>query len=509
MITTGQIEARAAGCVLRRTLGAVLGGLAVALLLACEQQPAMPQTAAAPSQPAPEPPVQSVCVLDVAIHQTDTGGAIQGAIKDSVLYWAGTRSKVECLPQTQRQAQRVGNTEGNVPTYRVIRVRESVGVRYYMLKHVNGVPECIIDETGACTRKLSELDDDYDVETLPESVPEIGGGSETRPEPPATEPPTSGGAPASPGSTPCGPSQDTGTFLDAFRVRLSDGPTTVVNGLASFFGDSEGNCVLTNVTSSAPNIATAAIVDGNLQVTPLNPGTATIAIYASSGSNPPRVVKAIEVTVITGDEDEPAAPRRCLQGTLSDRFRVRVSDGTTTVVNSLADFFGDSEGNCLTFTNVTSSAPSLATAAIVDGNLQVTPLNPGTVTITIYASSGSNPPRVVKTLEITVITGDEDEPATPRRCGQGTLLDAFRVRVSDGTTTVVNSLADFFGDSEGNCLTFTNVTSSAPSLATAAIVDGNLQVTPLNPGTVTITIYASSGSNPPRVVKTLEVTVIP
>ena len=112
MITdTDRIEARAAGCALRRTLGAVLGGLALALLLvACEQQPATPQTAAAPSQPAQEPaPVQSVCVLDVAIHQTETGGTIQGAIKDSVLYWAGTRSNVECLPGSQRQLSVAGN----------------------------------------------------------------------------------------------------------------------------------------------------------------------------------------------------------------------------------------------------------------------------------------------------------------------------------------------------------------------------------------------------------------
>ena len=291
MTDTDRIEARAAGYALRRTLGAVLGGLALALLLiACEQQPATPQTAAGPSQPAPEPtptvPVQSVCVLDVAIHQTDAGGTIQGAIKDSVLYWSGTRSDVECLPGSQRQSSvsgnpneaRQSNTEEATATYRVIRVRESAGIRYYMLKHVNGAPVCIIDETGACTRKLSALDDDYDVETLPESVPEIGGASETPPEPPAPEPPTSGGAPASPGST----------LQERYTVNLSDGPTIVVSNLADYFVDPEGGRVtITNVTSSDERIAEAAVVNGGLQVTPVNLGVTTVTIYASSGSNPP------------------------------------------------------------------------------------------------------------------------------------------------------------------------------------------------------------------------------
>ena len=231
----------------RRTLGAVLGGLALVLLLAaCGGAPAVPKTAApvaqpqapaqpqpadpadpadpappqpepaepadpappqqpqppgtpsqpaGPAAPAPAPAPQSTCVPDVAIHSTDTGGTIHGAIRDSVLYWAGTRSSVGCLSAVQRQLTVVGdtgearqlNTEDAAVGYRVIRVQEPGGARYHILKYVNGEPVCIIDSTGACVRKLTALADDYELETLPGNVPGLGG-SETPPAAPDTAP---------------------------------------------------------------------------------------------------------------------------------------------------------------------------------------------------------------------------------------------------------------------------------------------------------------------------------
>ena len=231
----------------RRTLGALLGGLALVLLLAAcggapavsttaapiaQPPPAQPQPAepaapapapqpepaepaapappqqpqppdapsqpAGPSAPAPAPAPQSTCVPDVAIHSTDTGGTIHGAIRESVLYWAGTRSSVECLSDVQRQLRFVGdagdagvarqlNTEDAAVGYRVIRVQEPGGARYFILKYVNGEPVCIIDSIGACVRKLTALADDYQLETLPGNVPGLGG-SETPPAAPDTPP---------------------------------------------------------------------------------------------------------------------------------------------------------------------------------------------------------------------------------------------------------------------------------------------------------------------------------
>ena len=183
-----------------RHTGAVLVGLTIAvLLLACEEptrKPAAPAQPAAPPAAEPATPAQSnTCVPNVAIHRTNVGGAIQGAIKDLVLYWGGTRSNVECLPEaqgSQRQFNRVGNTQGGTATYRVIRVQRPAGARYYMLKYLDGEPVCIIDVAGACDRMLSGLGD-YDVETLPAEVPALDGS----PAPPPTPAP----APAPPQST--------------------------------------------------------------------------------------------------------------------------------------------------------------------------------------------------------------------------------------------------------------------------------------------------------------------
>ena len=183
----------------RRTIGAaLLGCVAITVLLACQEPVAKPSASvptAAPTKPTTNeppggtstPPVRrNECVPNVKIHSTAaTGGAIQGAIKDLVLYWEGTRSNVECLPeaqQNQTQLSRVGNTHEGTPTYRVIRVHRPAGAQYFMLKYLNGTPVCIIDVDGACDRMLSSLGN-YDIDDLPAEVPALGGSTTPPPKP--------------------------------------------------------------------------------------------------------------------------------------------------------------------------------------------------------------------------------------------------------------------------------------------------------------------------------------
>lgn len=174
-MTTDKVRA-----VRRPVAAALLGCVAITVLLACEE-PVKP-SASAPTKPTSTPPAQSNnCVPNVAIHSTATGGAIQGAIKDQVLYWAGTRSNVECLPeaqQSQKQLNRVGSTNEGTPTYRVIRVHRTIDTRYYILKYLNDIPVCIIDVTGACDRMLSALGN-YDIDDLPDEVPALDGSTTT------------------------------------------------------------------------------------------------------------------------------------------------------------------------------------------------------------------------------------------------------------------------------------------------------------------------------------------
>ena len=79
------------------------------------------------------------------------------------------------------------------------------------------------------------------------------------------------------------------------------------------------------------------------------------------------------------------------KGTMSTTYRARVSEGDNTIINNLANFYGDPDSSgTLAVTGLTSSLENIATAAITSGNLVVTALNPGTVTIT-FAVGNSDP----------------------------------------------------------------------------------------------------------------------
>ena len=172
---------------MKRVLFFIFG---IALLFGCEQAVIKEKQRSTPPAPAAPPPVEPTpaptvkqCVPDVRIHQGSNGGLVQGAIKEDYLYWAGTRSAVECLSNTNKQMSIAGNVQEAPAGYQVIRVDEPDGQRYYILKTVNGNPVCIIDTTGACDRLLTALAG-YDVDDLPEEVSTGLGGTTTRPTPP-------------------------------------------------------------------------------------------------------------------------------------------------------------------------------------------------------------------------------------------------------------------------------------------------------------------------------------
>ena len=79
-----------------------------------------------------------------------------------------------------------------------------------------------------------------------------------------------------------------GVLRDNYIVKLSDGPTDTLRSVMGFFSDPEATSVIlhTTVSSSAELVATAALSSGNVQVTPVNQGTATITVYARAGRLP-------------------------------------------------------------------------------------------------------------------------------------------------------------------------------------------------------------------------------
>ena len=79
-------------------------------------------------------------------------------------------------------------------------------------------------------------------------------------------------------------------------------------------------------------------------------------------------------------------------GTIRDNYIVKLSDGATTIINSVALFFEDPEWepiHTMTNADVSSSAERVATVAMSSNHLVVTPVNLGTTTITLSARSGT------------------------------------------------------------------------------------------------------------------------
>lgn len=373
-----------------RRIGAFLVGLAIAVLaLACEEATGKPAATAQPASPSstePLTPAQSKCVPNVAIHRTNTGGAVQGAIKDLVLYWGGTRSNVECLPEaqgSQRQFNRVGNTQGGTATYRVIRVQRPAGARYYMLKYLDGEPVCIIDVAGACDRMLSGLGD-YDVETLPAEVPALDGS----PTPPSAPAP----APAPPQST-VPPEVVTGGTAYVVGTQATLGAKAAWNTRRAIVATASGALTVA-ATKTDPNghLGTITSEGGVLTIT----GAKSTWDAATSRHNPIRidftatnaggstVSSWIQVMVDGAPERAPVV--------LPTEFTKRAIGVSGVLIRDLASYYRDPEGESVSVVDV-SLSPSTSGIASIDseGHLVLTPNNPGAMTITYYVTSTSNP----------------------------------------------------------------------------------------------------------------------
>ena len=373
-----------------RRIGAFLVGLAIAVLaLACEEATGKPAATAQPASPSstePLTPAQSKCVPNVAIHRTNVGGSIQGAIKDLVLYWGGTRSNVECLPEaqgSQRQFNRVGNTQGGTATYRVIRVQRPAGARYYMLKYLDGEPVCIIDVAGACDRMLSGLGD-YDVETLPAEVPALDGSP--------TPPPAPAPAPAPPQST-VPPEVVTGGTVYVIGTQATLGSKAAWNTRGAIVATHTGALTVA-ATKTDPNghLGTITSEGGVLTIT----GSKSTWDAATSRHNPIRIdftatnaggSKAsswIQVMVDGSPERAPVV--------LPTEFTKRAIGVSGVLIRDLASYYRDPEGESVSVVDV-SSSPSTSGIASIDseGHLVLTPNNQGAMTITYYVTSTSNP----------------------------------------------------------------------------------------------------------------------
>ncbi|WP_446723010.1 Ig-like domain-containing protein, partial [Paenibacillus sp. EKM212P] len=136
----------------------------------------------------------------------------------------------------------------------------------------------------------------------------------------------------------------------------------------------------------------------------------------------------------------------------------------------------------------TSTDTGVATAAVNGSDLKITPVNAGTVTITVTADDGKG--GTVDTQFNVTIT-----PVIPEAVNHAptveTSISNVTTGAADGVKTV--SLASVFADEDSDALTYT-ATSTDTGVATAAVNGSDLKITPVNAGTVTITVTADDGN---------------
>ena len=172
-------------------------------------------------------------------------------------------------------------------------------------------------------------------------------------------------------------------------------------------------------------------------------------------------------------------------GKLADRT-LNLRDGVLTI--GVGRAFTDPDGDALTY-EAKSSVPAVAAVATSGSTLTVTPVAPGSATVTVAATdrAGSNE-TATQTFDVTV-----NAPANRPPELVGT-LPPLVIGVDEAPASV--EVAGAFRDPDGDTLTYA-ATSSAPGVAAVAVAGSRVTVTPVAPGSATVTVAATdrAGSN--------------
>ena len=241
--------------------------------------------------------------------------------------------------------------------------------------------------------------------------------------------------------------------------------------MSGAFTDPDNDDLTYVATSSDETVATVAVADSVVTVTPLSRGTTTVTVTATDVENG-SATQTFEVTVANRPPE--------LVGRLA-ALSLRVEDGDETV--DVSGAFTDPDNDDLTFA-ARSSNETAATVAVSDSVVTVTPLSGGTTRVTVTATDEENR-SATQEFEVTVVNRPP-LPADP-------LADAA-LQVGEGAEVV--EVADAFEDPDQDTLTY-GASSSAPGVAGAAVSGSRVTLTPLARGRATITVTATdvTGSN--------------
>ncbi|MCV9950330.1 S-layer homology domain-containing protein [Paenibacillus sp. BT-177] len=289
---------------------------------------------------------------------------------------------------------------------------------------------------------------------------------------------SSGGGTSTNSVTNHAPGVTTG-FTD-ITLSTADEPKKI--NLANSFTDVDGDTLTYTAESSVTNVATVSVNGSQLTLTPVSAGTTKITVTANDGKGG-TINSQFNVT-ITPVIPEVVNHAPIVETSISN-VTAGVADGIKTV--SLAGVFADEDSDALTYT-ATSTDTGVATVAINGSDLKITPVNAGTVTITVTANDDKG--GTVDTQFNVTIT-----PVIPEAVNHAptvnTSISNVTTGVADGIKTV--SLAGVFADEDSDALTYT-ATSTDTGVVTVAVNGSDLKIKPVNAGTTTITVTADDGN---------------
>ena len=280
-------------------------------------------------------------------------------------------------------------------------------------------------------------------------------------------------------------------------IVLNAGGNAAVIDVSGNFTDPDGDALTYSASSSTPTVATAAMSNDALTVSPLVAGATTVTVRATDPGGL-SATQTISVTVKPNDSS------RFIGVTAFSVPENTTSVGTVTAADndsgdkingySIAggadskQFSIDSSSGALRF----NTAPNYEAPTDASGN------NNYIVEVQVSSGSGDRAKTATQPLTVTVIDVNEAPLAT------GSISS---VSLNAGGSAAVIDVSGNFTDPDGDTLTFSGTSSNA-AVATVTMSNAALTVSPLVAGATTVTVRATDPGGL-SATQTISVTVKP
>ena len=238
---------------------------------------------------------------------------------------------------------------------------------------------------------------------------------------------------------------------------------TVTLDVSSYFSDPDGDILTHTANPSDPGVISVSVSGSMVTMVGVAQGTASITITAAD----PGGLSATQQAAVTVPNRAPVA---------EDSIPAQSVAMGETVTLDLASYFGDPDGDALTY-SVAASDPEVISVGVTGSVVTIVGVSRGTASMTVTASDPDGE-SAMQQVEVTV-------PNRPPMA-IGAMQD---LTTPPGDTAAVDA-APFFDDPDGDELTYA-ATTSDDGVAEVSMSGSEATVVGVSPGTATISVTAS------------------